>query len=188
LAGEAPIQTAATRRTVFPGTGSAAKLPAPVRHLRARVAQGVMRRLFVFAAPRSRNLVLGPTTRWLAASCRTPRISGRCTNWRRTDDNHSKRLRPRAVRPLAAAPAFLLATSSGLPAAHGAGGMPSYRNAGKCHASGRNRSCVAEAFDDAGFIVRIGIPLIDRSSNWSRLSPHATMQRRCRMFSILERR
>ena len=62
LAGEPPLQTAATRRAVFPGVGAAAMLPASMRQLRVRVAQIAMRGLSFVQGPRSRDLVWGLTT------------------------------------------------------------------------------------------------------------------------------
>ena len=62
LAGEPPLQTAPTRRAVFPGVGAAAMLPASMRQLRVRVAQIAMRGLSFVQGPRSRDLVWGLTT------------------------------------------------------------------------------------------------------------------------------
>jgi hypothetical protein len=62
LAGEPPLQTAATRRAVFPGVGAAAMLPASMRQLRVRVAQIAIRGLSFVQGPRSRDLVWGLTT------------------------------------------------------------------------------------------------------------------------------
>jgi hypothetical protein len=62
LAGEPSLQTAATRRAVFPGVGAAAMLPASMRQLRVRVAQIAMRGLSFVPGPRSRDLVWGLTT------------------------------------------------------------------------------------------------------------------------------
>ena len=62
MAGEPPLQTAATRRAVFPGVGTAAMLPASMRQLRLRVAQIAMRGLSFVQGPRSRDLVWGLTT------------------------------------------------------------------------------------------------------------------------------
>ena len=160
LAGDVPLQTAATRRTVFPGIGSAGRLPAPVRQLRARVARGVMAQAFGPRGPEVAQPGLGSHDRWLAASCRAPRISGRCTNPRRADDNHSKRVRPRAVRLLAAAPAFCRQHPADFRRRTEQAACRRIETPADVMQADETVPAWAEAFDDAGRKIRIGIPFV----------------------------
>jgi hypothetical protein len=69
LAGEPPLQTAATRRAVFPGVGAAAMLPSVDATTARTCCPNRDARAFLRPGPAVARPGLGPHDRWLAAAC-----------------------------------------------------------------------------------------------------------------------